>query len=67
MSRLTPRQVLTMLALAAVAFITASATGFDQRMVTYAFVLWIASSIALVIVASDSSGGERAFERLQRP
>jgi methyl-accepting chemotaxis protein len=65
MSRLTPRQVLTMLALAAVAFITASATGFDQRMVTYAFVLWIASSIALVIVASDSSGGERAFERLQ--
>jgi len=54
-----------MLALAAVAFITASATGLDQRMVTYAFVLWLASSIALVLVASDAGGGERAYERLQ--
>jgi methyl-accepting chemotaxis protein len=54
-----------MLALAAVAFITASVTGFDQRMVTYAFVLWLASSIALLIVASDAGGGERVYERLQ--
>jgi methyl-accepting chemotaxis protein len=65
MTRLTPRQVLTMLVLTAVAFVAAVSVGLDQRMVIFAFVVWFASTIGLLFVAAEGGGGEAAFERLR--
>src|SRR5688500_17223195 len=65
MTRLTPRQVLTMLVLTAVAFVAAVSVGLDQRMVIFAFVVWFASAIGLLFVAAEGGGGEAALERLR--
>ncbi|HLV65338.1 MAG TPA: methyl-accepting chemotaxis protein [Polyangiaceae bacterium] len=64
MNRLTPRQVLAVLGLAAVAFIIAAALGMEQSTVTCAFVLWLAGSVAIVLAGGDSSASDEALTAL---
>ncbi len=56
MMRLTRGQVLAILALAAVAAVTSVAAGFDQRFVTYAFVMALAAVAAVIFTAGGEPG-----------
>jgi methyl-accepting chemotaxis protein len=56
MTRLTPRQVLALLALAAVAAITWAAAGLDQHFAVYALVLAFASAAAVVVAGTEGGG-----------
>src|SRR5690606_14441786 len=62
--RLTPRQVLAVLGLAAVAFITAAALGMEQSIVTCAFVVWLAGSAAIVLTGGDGGASDEALTAL---
>ena len=54
-----------MLVLTAIAFIAALSVGLDQRMVIFAFVVWFASAVGLLVVAAEGGGSDAAFERLR--
>src|SRR5689334_6621374 len=55
MTRLTPRQVWALLALAAVAVLTWAAAGLDPHFATYALVVAIAGVAAIVFAAGDGN------------
>jgi methyl-accepting chemotaxis protein len=64
MGRLTQRQVLALLGLAAVAFITWAALGLDARFATYAVVLWVAAAVGVLLQGGESVSLE-AHEKLR--
>ncbi len=65
MTRLTPRQVLALLALAAVAAITWAAAGLDQHFAVYALVLAFASAAAVVLAGSEGGIAPDALSALR--
>ncbi|MFZ5892933.1 MAG: methyl-accepting chemotaxis protein [Myxococcota bacterium] len=65
MTRLTPRQVLALLALAAVAAITWAAAGLDQHFAVYALVLAFASAAAVVLAGAEGGVPHDALSALR--